>query len=179
MNFREYDPDESKIVFAIDELNQLVLTEKLFLNELARTITDTNMYQICFILENEAPLAQTTSIPNVILPAILLYAQKLELMIGRLAKDLLTSEDLLYDLMPKEALREALLTTYSDDTEIDESHIRKIIQVVNRRAMDKAFKQGVGALQEEVWRLRDEEGQYVESEEDKVTELLTMNFINI
>ena len=85
LNYREYDPDESKIVFAVNELNQLSTTEKLFLNELARTVTDTNMYQICFILEAEAPLCANSAIPNVILPAILLYAQKLEFMIKRLA----------------------------------------------------------------------------------------------
>ena len=38
----------------------------------------------------------------------------------RLAKDLLTNEEMLYDLMPREALRSALLTTYSDDGEVDE-----------------------------------------------------------
>ena len=62
-----------------------------------------------------------------ILPAVLLYAQKLELMIKRLGKDLMTSEDMLYELMPKEALRSALLTSYSDTGEIDEGQVRKII----------------------------------------------------
>lgn len=134
LNYREYDPDESKIVFAINELNRLSTTDKLFLNELARSITDTNMYQICFILEQEAPLCSTecsTAIPNVILPAVLLYAQKLEFMISRLAKDLLTSEEQLYDLMPREALKSAMLTSYSDDGGIDEDVVKKLVQTLN------------------------------------------------
>ena len=53
---------------------------------------------------------------------------------------------MLYDLMPKEALRSALVTSYSDEGDIDEDQVKRILQAVNRRAVDKAFKRGVGAL---------------------------------
>lgn len=51
LNFREYDPDETKIVFKIKELNKLSTNDKLLLSELARTVTDTNVFQVCGLLE--------------------------------------------------------------------------------------------------------------------------------
>ena len=58
-------------------------------------------------------------------------------MINRLKQDLLTSEDMLYDMMPKEALRGALLMAYGEGQSEDE--IRRIIEVINQGAIDKAF----------------------------------------
>ena len=52
LNFNEYHPDESKLAFiAMTELTKLIPTEKLLINELSRTVTDTNIYQLCFMLE--------------------------------------------------------------------------------------------------------------------------------
>ena len=97
-------------------------------------------------MEANAPLAP--AIPNVILPAILLYASKLELILARLKNDLLTPEELLYEMVPREALREAMLTSYSPDAsgDIKEDQIRKIVQTLNKKALDKAFNSRVGAL---------------------------------
>lgn len=66
-------------------------------------------------------------------------------MLNRLKQDLLTEEDMLYDMMPKEALRGALLMAYSEGQSEDE--IKRIIKLVNQGAIDKAFDQGhIGAL---------------------------------
>ena len=179
LNCREFDPDESKLAFAIRDLALLSAPDKLFLNELSKTVTDTNLYQVSFIMESNAPLAP--AIPNVILPAILLYAYKLEFILLRLKDDLLTSEELLYDMVPREALREAMLTNYSPDAceDIKEEQIRKIVQTLNKKTLDKAFNSRVGALQEEIWRLRDEEGEIIEDDEEKMTEILGSLFIHI
>ena len=54
---------------------------------------------------------------------------------------------MLYGLMPKEALHEAMLTTYgADDVTIDDVKVKKIIEGINKAAVSKAFRQGVGAL---------------------------------
>lgn len=100
-------------------------------------------------------------------------------MISRLSHDLLTTDELLYGLVPKEALQEALLTTYTDQGDIEEAHIVQIVRAINEKALKKAFQKGIGTLQDEVWRLREEEGLYFENEEEKVTELVTRHFIHI
>mgnify|MGYP007013069969 CR=1 FL=1 len=82
-------------------------------------------------------------------------------------------------MVPKEALSEALLTTYSDETDIEEADIRKTIDKINKRALSKAFQKGVGTLQDEVWRLSEEEGHIFENEEEQVTQLVTRHFITI
>ena len=78
-------------------------------------------------------------------------------------------------MVPREALREAMLTSYSPDGsgDIKEDQIRKIVQTLNKKALDKAFNSRVGALQEEIWRLRDEEGEMIEDDEEKMTEILS------
>ena len=76
LNSAEFDADDSKIVFAIAEFNALLSNEKLFINELAKAVTDTNLYQLCFTLESY----DTQIVPgvaNIVLPAILLYCNKL------------------------------------------------------------------------------------------------------
>ena len=70
------------------------------------------------------------------------------------------------------------MTDYTGEDDQD-SNIKKILKLVNKRAIEKAFKQGVGALLEEAWRLRDEEGMYFENDEERITELIEENFITI
>ena len=93
------------------------------------------------------------------IPALLLYASKLELMISRLQKDLLTPEEMLYDMLPKEAMREALLMSFVESQTDDgfEEKMRKIVQTINKGAIDKIYSNGCfGAMWEEVQRLREE-----------------------
>lgn len=76
LNSAEFDADDSKIVFALAEFNALLSNEKLFINELGKAVTDTNLYQLCFTLESY----DTHIVPgvdNIVLPAILLYCNKL------------------------------------------------------------------------------------------------------
>ena len=82
------------------------------------------------------------------LPAILLYCNKLEFILSRLAHDLLTKEEMLYGLVPKEALKEAIFTSFKVDADAakERSQLSKVVKSVNKRAMDKAFRAGVGAL---------------------------------
>mmetsp|Transcript_30627 Transcript_30627/g.40760 ORF Transcript_30627/g.40760 Transcript_30627/m.40760 type:complete len:134 (+) Transcript_30627:253-654(+) len=44
LNSSEFDADDSKIIFAVGQFGRLSATEKLFVNELSRTVTDTNLY---------------------------------------------------------------------------------------------------------------------------------------
>jgi len=107
--------------------------------------------------------------------------------VSRLSQDLLTPEELLYGLIPKAALSEALLMDFSgegasEDDETESKHereIRQLLTSLNKRATEKAFKHGVGALQDELWRLCHEEGVMIENEERQVTELLTRDFIQL
>jgi hypothetical protein len=48
---------------------------------------------------------------------------------------LLTTDEDLYGLVPKEALRESLLATYSDEPDARETEIRRAIHSVNKRAV--------------------------------------------
>ena len=103
-------------------------------------------------------------------------------MLSRLQKDLLSDEDLLYGLVPKEALREALLQSYSADSDFEQEQekVRKIVNKVNKAAATRAFQNGlIRPLQDEIWRLREEEGMVIEDEEDKINELLAEHFIQI
>ena len=136
LNCLEFDADESKIVFAVTEFKNLPTCDKLLLNELSRAVSDSNLYQVCFLFENEEQVAP--GIPNVILPAILLYCSKLELVIARSSHNLQTSEDLLYGLLPKEALREALLMNFSEDESAvaeQGAKVAKIVAAVNKKAI--------------------------------------------
>ena len=68
---------------------------------------------MCYLLEGHPPVVN--GISNVTLPALLLYCNKLELIVKRLTNDLMTSEEILYGFVPKEALSEALLMSFSDE----------------------------------------------------------------
>ena len=148
LNVAEYDVDDTKVSFGIEQLASLCLSDKLLVNEISRTVSDMNLYQLCFSFESQGDDDLVAGIPNVTLPAILLYCNKLEFILSRLAHDLLTPEEMLYGLVPKEALKEAIFTSFKVDVYAakERSQINKVVKSVNKRAMDKAFRAGVGAL---------------------------------
>ena len=164
LNQAEFEPNDSKVGFAITQLQNLSTSDKLLINVLSHTVTDMNLYQLCYLLEEHPTVVN--GISNVILPALLLYCNKLELIVKRLTNDLMTSEELLYGFVPKEALSEALLMSFSGE-EDDSVRIRvsKMVKQVNSRATEKAFRSGIGALQDELWRMCHEEGVMIENEE--------------
>ena len=64
--------------------------------------------------------------------------------------------------------------------DLEDSNRKKVakwVDTLNKSTVSKAFRQGIGALQDELWRLCHEEGVMIEDEERQITELLTKDFI--
>ena len=82
--------DSDSLIYSIPQFRLLQTSEKLFIEELLRLTSEHNLYQISYILENHSGLftykhqSQDTLLPNNILAPLLLYINKIEMVVKQL-----------------------------------------------------------------------------------------------
>lgn len=132
--------DLASLIYSVPQFQCLRPTDELFLEELLRHISEHNIYQVSYILENHSNLLNSedgdnpsNQLPSNAIAPLLLYISKIELVLFQL----LASEPnipVVYNMLSKETLEGLLLQTDEDNWETVYELVKKAVTQINNKA---------------------------------------------